>query len=213
VLDGLLELLFPSRCFGCRELGPEICNRCRSNWNPHIYIKKLAGLNIYSAIDYNETAKSILLGAKEGSIKTADYLIVRALQHCLDRAPGISIRELTFVPIPSTKKAIRRRGRNFLLEITERFALPYRANVIDALEINRKIFDQTKLDAINRRKNLFNAYACNLPGDEIRKLSNVILVDDLVTTGSTINEAHRALSAVGIHVTCAITACVAKPLR
>ena len=195
--DGFLELLFPRRCFGCRELGPETCNQCRSNWNPHIYIQKLAGLKIYSAIDYNETAKSILLGAKEGSIKTADHLIVRALQHCLDRAPGISIRDLTFVPIPSTKKAVRRRGRNFLLEITERFALPYRANVIEALEINRKIFDQTKLDAINRRKNLFNAYTCKLPSDEIRNLSNVILVDDLATTFSTLKEAAKVLKMNG----------------
>ena len=211
--DGFLELLFPSRCFGCRELGPEICNKCRINWNPHIYSQKISDLKIYSAIYYSDTAKSILLSAKENSVKTADYLIIEALQHCLERAPGISIRDLTFIPIPSTQRAIRRRGRNFLFEISELFAASYRANVINALEINRKIFDQTKFDAINRRKNLLNAYTCNLKCDEIGKLKNVILVDDLITTGSTISEAHRALSAAGVHVTCAITACVAKPLR
>lgn len=211
--DGFLELLFPSRCFGCRELGPEICNKCRIHWNPHIYIQKISGLKIYSAIYYSDTAKSILLSAKENSIKVADQLIIQALQHCLNRVPGISNRDLTFVPIPSAKRAIRRRGRNFLLEITDRFAVPYRASVISALEINRKTFDQANLNAINRRKNLFEAYTCNLKHDEINRLKNVILVDDLITTGSTISEAHRALSAVGINVTCAITACVAKPLR
>lgn len=211
--ESFLELLFPNRCFGCRALGPEICSSCRRNWNPHLYIQQLASLKIYSGIYYSDTAKSILLSAKEGSVQIADKLVLDALVHCLNRIPSISLRELTFIPIPSSKRAIRRRGRDFLFEITENLASIYRANAMSALEITRKTFDQTKLDAINRKKNLFNAYKCSLSSDQIGKVKNVILVDDLVTTGSTIVEAHRALSAAGVHVTCAITACVAKPLR
>jgi len=41
----------------------------------------------------------------------------------------------------------------------------------------------------------------------------VIIVDDLVTTGSTLNEAARALNAAGFRVLGAITACLAKPVR
>lgn len=211
--ESFLELLFPNRCFGCRELGPEICNQCRRNWNPHLYSQQISNLKIHSAIFYNETAKSILLGAKENGIKKADNLVVDALHHCLVRIPTISMRELTFIPVPSSNRAVRRRGRDFIYEIAGTLATPNRANVIKALEITRKTFDQTKLDAINRRKNLFNAYNCFLDREQKSNLKNVILVDDLITTGSTIVEAHRALTAAGIHVTCAITACVAKPLR
>lgn len=211
--ESFLELLFPNRCFGCRVLGPEICNQCRRNWNPHLYSQKISTLRIHSAINYNETAKSILLGAKENSLRIADELVINALHHCLIRVPGISMRDLTLIPIPSSKRAIRRRGRDFIFEITKSLATPSRANVIEALQITRKTFDQTKLDAINRKKNLFNAYNCYLDRDQVNNLKNVILVDDLVTTGSTLVEAHRALTAAGIQVICAITACVAKPLR
>jgi predicted amidophosphoribosyltransferase len=38
------------------------------------------------------------------------------------------------------------------------------------------------------------------------------LIDDLVTTGATINEAARALRERGIEVAAAVTACVAEPL-
>ena len=211
--ESFLELLFPNRCFGCRVIGPVICNKCRKNWNPHLYIQQLSGLKIYSGIYYSDTAKSILLSAKESGIQVADQLVLDALNHCVSRIPAISLRNLTFIPVPSSNRSIRRRGRDFLFEITENLASIYLANAVGALEITRRTFDQTKLDAINRKKNLLNAYKCSLTANQISKLKNVILIDDLVTTGSTLVEAHRALSAAGVHVTCAITACVAKPLR
>jgi predicted amidophosphoribosyltransferase len=40
-----------------------------------------------------------------------------------------------------------------------------------------------------------------------------IIVDDLVTTGATLQEAVRALRDRGIEVAAAVTACVAEPLR
>jgi predicted amidophosphoribosyltransferase len=213
VRSDFLELLFPSRCFGCRVLGPKICTKCRQEWNPHFYIQTINGLKIFSAIYYSATARSILLGAKEDSLKEADRYIQDALIHCVQRAPGISLRELILIPIPSARRSIRRRGRDFLLEITENLASHFGIQTISALEITRKTFDQTKLDAINRHKNLLGAYRCSLSKVEIANLKNVILVDDLVTTGATLIEAKRALSAAGVHVTRAITACVAKPLR
>lgn len=211
--ESFLELLFPKRCFGCHELGPEICTSCRINWNPHLYRQEFDGLKVYSAITYTDTARSILLSAKEESVAVADKLIVDALQKCLMKIPGISLRNLIFVPVPSSKKAIRRRGRDFIFEISQNLANFYLGKNLKALEITRKIFDQTKLDAINRKKNLLYAYRCVLSAEEIPTFGNVILVDDLVTTGSTLQEARRALSAAGIRVTCAITACLAKPLR
>ena len=42
---------------------------------------------------------------------------------------------------------------------------------------------------------------------------DVILVDDLVTTGATLSEANRVLKIAGFAVVGAITACVALPLR
>jgi predicted amidophosphoribosyltransferase len=43
--------------------------------------------------------------------------------------------------------------------------------------------------------------------------TDVILVDDLLTTGATLLEARRALEVRGIRVIAAITACLSPPLR
>jgi predicted amidophosphoribosyltransferase len=72
----------------------------------------------------------------------------------------------------------------------------------------RKVRDQSNLDAKDRAENLEGALV------SLRFISGrAILVDDLVTTGATLREAARALRAVGIVVSAAVTACVAEPLR
>jgi predicted amidophosphoribosyltransferase len=78
----------------------------------------------------------------------------------------------------------------------------------EILTHTRAVKDQSKLDAKERLENLDGALT------SIRYRSGkAIIVDDLVTTGVTLQEAARALRASGIEVSAAITACVAEPLR
>ena len=108
-------LLFPTRCFGCRELGYSICSQCRKLWNPHLYKSRIFDVAVYSAIPYSPVAKNILLSAKEQNIKSADQLVRSALkaslQELFQRHPSCAL-----VPIPSGASANRRRGRDFLNE-------------------------------------------------------------------------------------------------
>ena len=69
--------------------------------------------------------------------------------------------------------------------------------------------DQSGLSAQDRKRNLERAF--EFQGDEIQ--GQLILVDDLVTTGSTLLEAKRALEMRNLKVNQAITACVAQTLN
>jgi predicted amidophosphoribosyltransferase len=76
------------------------------------------------------------------------------------------------------------------------------------LSHTRSVRDQSSLDAKSRFTNIDGA----LTSQKFFS-GKAILVDDLITTGATLNEAARALRVQGIEVAAAVTACVAEPLR
>ncbi len=206
----LSELVFPKRCLGCSKLGEILCLVCLRNWKHEVLITHVAGLKVYSTIIYTPVASRVLLAAKENGIKVADELVVSALGLSLSRAVKDLGSNLVVVPIPSQKQAVRVRGRNFNLEVVQRAAKVQAIPVRQLLGHVRRVKDQATLDAQSRRLNVHHSLALL---DNPLRSREVILADDLVTTGSTLIEATRALRAGQIAVLAAITACVAEPLR
>ena len=212
LFSDLKYLLFPTRCFGCRELGYSICSECRQQWNPHRYQSRVTNLAVYSAITYSPIAKNILLAAKEQGVKSADQLVRNAV--------SVSIHELfkkypscALVPIPSSASSNRRRGRDFINEIAISVARDLGVAVLPLLEHQRKVRDQSKLNVSNRHQNLAMALSIKPQFRGNYSGERVVILDDLVTTGATIGEANRALTRGGFKVQAAATACVALRRR
>lgn len=213
-MSSLSEIIFPSRCIGCSRLGISICSECRKQWHPHIYhraiIAKGETFPVISAIQYSPIASRVLLSAKEGRIKAADDLIVHGLSHSLKHFIN-KYGSGTLIYIPSRKSVTRKRGRNFLHEITGDLArvvgLPTSAPLVHI----RKVKDQSQLNSSQRAANLSGAFS--VPISLGNTGGKVIVIDDLITTGATLTEAIRALRTAGFAVLGAVTTCTAKPLR
>ena len=209
-IRALQEIIFPGRCLGCGQLGLEICSLCRKNWHPHIYrqwSQHLPTFPIYSAVSYSPIAGKVLLAAKENSLAVADELIYRALFQSLT----YSRKEIGgdfLIPIPSRRSVARSRGRQFIAALTRQLSTETGLPTYENLEHIRRVRDQSSLDAKSRFHNLDGS---------MKSLSflsgRAIIIDDLVTTGATLQEAVRALRDRGIEVAAAVTACVAEPLR
>jgi predicted amidophosphoribosyltransferase len=208
-LRSLQELIFPIRCLGCSTLGLSICSDCRRSWHPHIFrrmSKSAPHFPIYSSVQYSPIAGKVLLAAKERRLFLADELILAALKrslfHCKqEHGTGM------LIPIPSRPAIARLRGRQFVLDLSQQLSLASHLPTFDNLAHIRKVRDQSTLDARTRSHNLAGAMKA------LRYLSGkAFLIDDLVTTGSTLDEAARALREIGIEVEAAVTACVAEPL-
>lgn len=210
LFHGFHDLLFPPRCLGCAVLNVGLCGRCSIDWKLREYSTYVGRVPVFSSVRYNATASHILLAAKEDGVRKADDLLVSALRHSLRVAIRTTGIRPTLVPIPSAQKAIRNRGRHFVFEITKRVGTLEGLPIQDLARHNRRISDQSVLDANSRFENLADgisvAAKCGRPRE-------VFLVDDLVTTGATLGEAVRALEKVGFHVAAAVTAFVALPLR
>ncbi|CAN2214070.1 ComFC Predicted amidophosphoribosyltransferases [Candidatus Nanopelagicaceae bacterium] len=209
-IASLRELIFPVRCLGCDQLGISICSQCRKFWHPRIittWSHAKEKFPIYSSIPYSPIAGRVLLSAKENSLQLADNLLASALLHSLRGAR--TQNQIDFlIPIPSRKSVARKRGRQFITTLSRSIGAVENLPTEEVLAHTRKVRDQSNLDAKDRAKNLEGALT------SLRFISGrAVLIDDLVTTGATLNEAARALRCQGITVAAAVTACVAEPLR
>jgi len=209
-LAELSQLLFPSRCFGCQKLGPSICSACRSSWHPHYYRTKFDNLTVHSSLLYTPTASKIILAAKEQGIKGADELIIEAIIHALEKSK-IDTTLTRLVPVPSSTSSQRRRGRSFIVDLVTKISQRTGIQMLDCLQLSRRVLDQSGLHRDERATNLAGAFRITT-----HARGELILIDDVVTTGATLREALRAVNSQGFHAAgsvTAVTACVAQPLR
>lgn len=100
------------------------------------------------------------------------------------------------VPIPLHKIRKRQRGYNqaelFAKELSRITGVPVRANLI-VRSVNTR--PQKELDDVNRKKNLKKAFT--IP-ENIVQLKKILLVDDIYTTGSTVDAAAAMLKQAGV---------------
>lgn len=113
------------------------------------------------------------------------------------------------MPVPGSKRAIRKRGRDFVLELTQELSLRSGVPLRTGMEIKRRLLDQSGLSAVDRYRNINGAFKYS--GEYFD--GEILIVDDLVTTGSTLLEAKRALNSSGFTQVRAITACMAQTLN
>jgi predicted amidophosphoribosyltransferase len=77
--------------------------------------------------------------------------------------------------------------------------------------------DQSQLSLLGRSQNISGSFSVSR--DISAQISDgnlrpkIIVIDDLITTGATLEEAFRALRAAGFSVLGAVTSCTAQPLR
>lgn len=216
VLDGLRTLVFPEICMVCGEKFEVICERCRHSWLMPAQHFCISNLKISSVVRYDNLSSKIILKAKEDRNKAARELMAVSLAISVASWRNeVNLNQVLLVPIPSTKKAIRRRGDSFLHPVLEmaRHLLESEYGVgvrwENLLFHQKKVRDQSELSFQQRAENLADAFAVKgnlLARDDIEK-RQIILIDDVVTTGATLLSATQALEERKMTVLGAATVC------
>ena len=147
-----------------------------------------------SVIVYNDTAAKAILGLKFGGRKAALKTFEKFKQQC---SP---CRDLVapdcIIPVPLHRNRLRRRGFNQSLLLAMAFYPGEKKKIRKtALQRKRDTVPQTGLDGLSRRKNMRDAFLVKRETDVYGK--KIVLVDDVFTTGTTVNECARALKQAG----------------
>jgi competence protein ComFC len=224
--DFLLDLLFPKFCLGCKKEGIYLCDDCRAlldiaeynyclcDQNPSrlppeqksgkcnkCQDKRLSGL--YFALPYKEKpiTKTLIHQFKyqpylKDLSKTLANILIEHL--ILSRKNTDDIWENSvLIPVPLDKNKIRARGYNQSEELAKELgkviSVPVVLNVLIKIKPTKP---QMELSKEKREKNLVDAFMVKNPS-AIAQGKKIFLVDDVYTTGSTMNECAKVLRQAG----------------
>ncbi len=218
---GLLQsLLFPQACGLCgeptlnRDLSP-LCEACRSSFPPfERRICHFCGIPVPGSLRESFTVcrrcvgESVPFdyarawGAYEGSLRTAirrfkfDGLkrLAKPFSALMAEATtksGLGIRFDWIVPVPSHPKRTRQRGYDQTLLLAQGLSRHLGTPLFTHLCRTRHTAPQFGLNREQRRHNLRGAF--QLRRGELLTGKSALLVDDVMTTGATVDEVSRAL--------------------
>lgn len=212
--DAVLDLVTGSRCAGCSTPGRALCPPClaglRGSAGPARPTPCPPGLAAASAAgEYDDVLRRLVLEHKErgrtGLAAGLGVLLADAVAGLVDPAGP----PVVLVPVPSRAGTTRRRGHEPCAAMAAAAARHLRRAGVPAtrsrlLELG-PVQDQAGLTAAARAANLDGAMS--LPAYRLRRLARrltevqLVLCDDVLTTGATAREAQRALAVSGLRIT------------
>jgi ComF family protein len=209
----VIDFLFPPRCVGCGSEGAFVCASCQGSLSrlaspicptcskplaegdicPYCRRWKLEIDGIRSPFAFEGVVRKAVHHLKYGHFKALAAPLGQLLAEYLEAEP---VTADVLVPVPLHSRRLRERGYNqsalLAAEVGKLNSLPV---VSDSLVRLRHTKAQVKTaDAEERQRNLAGAFGCR---DAKLAGKRVLLVDDVCTTGATLNSCAIALREAG----------------
>ncbi|OZM56517.1 hypothetical protein CIB95_12150 [Lottiidibacillus patelloidae] len=189
--ESLLEKTSEFSCVICHkrlQRNMQVCVDCKrwennSDW--HGVLTKNRSLYYY-----NEFLKDVIAKYKY----RGDYELVKLFKLRLQKVYNEDFSGLPTVPIPLSKKRQYARGFNQAVGIAEQLKVPIH-NVLTRLASDKKQSKKDKKKRFSYKKPMF---ACKDLPHSILKGGEVLIIDDVYTTGATIRHAAKALKDRGV---------------
>jgi predicted amidophosphoribosyltransferase len=213
-----LDLVLPRRCVGCGVDGVAWCRSCVPITAPvriggaETGAEAGKGAGTLAAAAYEGAVRAALLRYKERGRRDLGpplgALLARAVAAVLDvaQAPPSSV---VLVPVPSSRRAAAARGGDHVRRLARTAGRSTCTRVATPLRLQRPVADSAGLSAAQRAANLRGAFTARPPARA--GPLQAVLVDDIVTTGSTLREAGEALLAAGWRVVGAAVVAATAP--
>ena len=197
-MSGLWNFIFPLSCVGCARHGSTLCTKCLSEIS---LANTSADKNIYPVFDYKHPViKQALWELKFKNNKAvarplAQALYDKMLEEMQELETFQGFTRPLLIPIPLSKKREKERGYNQSELLCKELSFIDSVSFTFCKNVLYKPFDtkqQTKTrNRSERKNNLCGCFAVR--HKEKIKDRNIILIDDIMTTGATIAEARKVL--------------------
>ncbi len=214
--DWIVDLVYPKRCSGCGRRGVWLCQACDREltrfappWCSRCGVP--AELSLCRCEDLPAELSWVRsIGPFDGWIRGEVIQIkyhgewgrasnlgvpIAALVH------GVDVDAL--VPVPLHPSRLRQRGFNQSRVIAKQVAEQAGIELNDVLERTRRTPSQVSLGAADRRENVKGAFSLKRGADVVGL--RLVLIDDVITTGSTLGACAEALVLAGAASVAAIT--------
>ena len=209
-----LNFVYPSSCMICKASLPDSPGLCDSCWDDmEIWNSGLHEVDFEHEFDqtvilyqFNDSVRSLIHALKYRGKTLPGQILGKALGQ---RIEGLFDSDTMIVPVPLHSAKTRARGYNqseIIARATGRASgLQVLAN---ALKRVRPTPTQTQLGVLERQYNVQGAFHVRHPPSIEGR--NIFLIDDVITTGATLNACAQVLRSAGAQ--CVSVGAVASPL-
>jgi ComF family protein len=197
-LTRLLSLVAPPLCIACgasARVQDPLCRACRDElrWLGEEQAAG-AGVPAWAAVGYEGPARAMVRALKfRGALRLVDAMAAQMAAN----APPELVSERSLVPVPLHPARRRRRGYNQAEELARALARRLGLQVIDCLVRSGGSALATQV-GLGREERLSGLGGSVRMRDGAPVPLRALLVDDVVTTGATLAECARALTAAGV---------------
>ncbi len=209
-IQDFADVIFSRCCVACSRNGTLLCANCRE-LIPRLAQQREAHHELWFGAPYESVIREMINAHKDHGVralsKELGFVLARAAWAA--SLSSSTARPLLLVPVPPHRTSLRKRGRDTSFEIAVQAAKIISARGIPC-EVKPLLLrmHQTSRSAgktVKGRREVHGSFAVK---PKARLPERVIVVDDIVTTGSTSQEAVRALEAAGVGVDA--IACIAS---
>lgn len=220
------DLLLGSACHGCGRPWWGVCPSCRELLRARRpYLTRPDPCppgfpRTTTCSPYDDLLRGLVIAHKERSALGLSPLLADRLAQSVHAllSTATAGTPVVLVPVPSATAAVRRRGYDATATMARLAARQLRGrHVVRAVPLLAQrgdVADQAGLDAAARGRNLAGGLRLRQPAAAARLAATgsvAVLVDDLVTTGSSLAEAARVLRAAGLPLVGAATVAATVP--
>lgn len=205
VLNGaMFDMVLPLECGGCGAPGTRWCPRCAATLRvtadaPHVVTPRVdPGVPVFGLGRYAGVRRRAVVALKEHGRRDLVPPLARALALGIDRLItwGIVPAALVVVPAPTRRLSARRRGGDPVTRIAAAAtAHGPGLQVVPALRTTAFVRDSVGLGTAARQRNIAGRVRLTA-----HPAGDVLVVDDVVTTGATAREAVGTLREGGVRV-------------
>ena len=210
-----VDLLLGAACPGCGRSARALCATCSASVAPRPRIVRTSPVAVAASGEHDGVLRLAIVAWKEEGMASLLRPLAHLLAASVVEVSGGSSAPFVLVPVPTSRRSRLVRGADVVDQLAREAADLLRGAGTDvtarqALRVARRTADQSGLGARERARNLAGAFAFRPKVGLAER--DVVVVDDIVTTGATIGEAVRALTAAG-HRPRAAAAIAHRPLR
>jgi competence protein ComFC len=191
LIKSLINLLASKKCITCPSINQDANQLCFSCWNELSFISNSDPQRSISIANYGKTAKKIIVNLKYNDTHLYADIIGKFIEFYLKHH---QINYDYIIPIPLSKKKLFLRRFNQTILIAKYLCKTQPRKLLFNFLLKKfHTLSQASLDYQQRTKNLKNSFILN--NKHKIKLDNkvILLLDDVTTTNSTLDEAHLLL--------------------
>ena len=209
IIEKIINFILPEKCISCGRRGNALCQSCMTKIAPANNTNLAWCQSVFSYKDpvIRKAIRNLKYRNRRGiakvlAIKLHDFIFEDVAETKLFSENS----KIILVPIPISAKRRRKRGYNQSALLAKAMAKLYPEIYSVREDLIRKIKDNIpQVETRTRRERLTNMDGVFATTGKINILDTIYLVDDVITTGTTLNEAKKTLRLNGVRNIRAIT--------